>query len=60
MHEIYAEFNLGLKQKVFGSPELGTLEWWMSRSMVDPLFFLISRLALNICIGALFLKYVKS
>ena len=50
MHEIYAEFNLGLKQKVFGSPELGTLEWWMSRSMVDSLFFLISRLALNICI----------
>ena len=24
--------------------ELGTLEWWISRSMLDPLFFLISRL----------------
>ena len=24
--------------------ELGTLEWWLSRSMLDPLFFLISRL----------------
>ena len=25
-------------------PELGTLEWWISRSMRNPLFFLISRL----------------
>ena len=24
--------------------ELGTLEWWKSRSMLDPLFFVISRL----------------
>ena len=24
--------------------ELGTLEWWISRSMLDPPFFLISRL----------------
>ena len=26
------------------TPELGTLEWWISRSMLDPLFFIISRL----------------
>ena len=26
-------------------PELETLEWWISRLMLDPLFFLISRLA---------------
>ena len=25
-------------------PELGTLEWWISGLMLDPLFFLISRL----------------
>ena len=25
-------------------PELGTLEWWISGLMIDPLFFLISRL----------------
>jgi len=25
-------------------PELGTLEWWISRSILDPLCFLISRL----------------
>ena len=26
------------------SKELGTLEWWISGLMLDPLFFLISRL----------------
>ena len=26
------------------SPELGTFEWWISGLMLDPLFFLISRL----------------
>ena len=25
-------------------PELGTLEWWISGLMLDPLFLLISRL----------------
>ena len=25
-------------------PELGTFEWWISGLMLDPLFFLISRL----------------
>ena len=29
---------------VVTTPELGTLEWWISRSMLDPLFFLILRL----------------
>ena len=29
--------------KVFSS-ELGTFEWWISGLMLDPLFFLISRL----------------
>jgi len=28
----------------FVSPELGTLEYWISGLMLDPLFFLISRL----------------
>ena len=26
------------------TPELGTFEWWISGLMLDPLFFLISRL----------------
>jgi len=27
-------------------PELGTLEWWISGLMLDPLFFFISRLSM--------------
>ena len=26
------------------APELGTLEWWISGLMLNPLFFLISRI----------------
>ena len=26
------------------TPELGTLEWWISGLMLDPFFFLISKL----------------
>ena len=32
------------KEYMSVSPELRTLEWWISRSMLDLLFFLISRL----------------
>ena len=34
------------KEYMSVSPELRTLEWWISRSMLDLLFFLISRLTL--------------
>ena len=43
-HE-YAEFiDLTYQNKKINASELKTLEWWISRSMLDPLFFLISRL----------------
>ena len=29
---------------VNNQPELGTFDWWISGLMLDPLFFLISRL----------------
>ena len=31
-------------EKEDGHEALGTFEWWISRLMLDPLFFLISRL----------------
>ena len=43
-HE-YAEFiDLTYQNKNINASELKTLEWWISRLMLDPLFFLISRL----------------
>ena len=40
------QFHISIIQKVFTclAPELRTLEWWLSRLMLHPLFFLISRL----------------
>ena len=38
--------NLSFKYKRFTLSELKTLEWWISRLMRDPLFFIISRLIL--------------
>jgi len=43
---MYPDVFLSMDPGVFVSmyPELGTLEWWISGLMLDPLFFLISRL----------------
>ena len=38
--------DLGHKSVDFKKLELKTLKWWISRLMLDPLFFLISRLTI--------------
>ena len=35
---------VGNIKKLKFKPELGTLEWWISGLIINPLFFLISRL----------------
>ena len=37
-------FRLSVKLEEIIKPEMKTSEWWISRSMLDLLFFLISRL----------------
>ena len=42
--ELMSHANLKRNEQTYHNHELGTLEWWISGLMLDPLFFLISRL----------------
>jgi len=49
MFKNYWISDLCILVPAFTLSELGTLEWWISGLMLDPFFFLISRLNIACC-----------